>query len=198
MTVCVHPLDLFGTKTKGRVAGVERFKFKARVLNSHTLVVETPSPDFSDAGNDDDMIRTALQKRRDGEAVMNAIDNGFNVHKEKFEDTGKMEWHVKFPDSVHLNATVLATHQDQPDGDLKMEPLMVATDAERMMTSNHFQEQQDFGKGPITVNVRENFYHAAPRVFWRIADKSKTVETTGRATETVQTDDDFAASFMNG
>ena len=67
-----------------------------------------------------------------------------------------------------------------------------------MTTSNHFQEQQDFGKGPITVNVRENFYHAAPRVFWRIADKSETVEMTGRATETVQTDDDFAASFMNG
>ena len=56
VTMHVHPLNLFGTKTKGRVAGVERFKFKARVLNSHTLVVETPSLDFSDAGNDDDVI----------------------------------------------------------------------------------------------------------------------------------------------
>ena len=205
-----HPIDMFGIPQQGRNAAVPRFNYNCRRLNSHTLVVETPILDYTDTGTDDEQIREALSKRDDGEVVMNAFDNAFNNYKEHHKGTGKMHWHLIFPNSgtgqVDLDETVLAVHEGKTNGEMKAENLMVSHTIDRLQRYHQFEEtrtiQDPTNKNneiKVLVEVREVFYHAAPCQFWRIADKNRIVEKRGRGEEEQEeTDDDFAAQFLKG
>ena len=84
VTMRVHACDVLGEGDKAR------FKHRCRHANKKTLVIDAPAVDFSDMGNDDDIIRAILTDRGD-DIVMDAFDNSRNGYEDCPKQTKKMQ-----------------------------------------------------------------------------------------------------------
>ena len=187
----VHPCDVLGEPTMK----LPRFIYKCRRLTSTTLVVEAPTLDFSDVGHDDEVIREILENRTDGPVIMDGLDNSRSDIEARMDAehnpmTGKMQYHLVFPDHCSLDETVLEKHKGMSNSELKMEALPLSRSITRLATKK---------KGADGMEVDQHTGFAAPRIFWRVADLNKESQKKGRANRADEHDDDaFASDFMDG
>jgi len=193
----VHPCNVLGEPE----VKMPRFVYKCRHLTSTTLVVEAPSLDFADVGHDDEIIRDMLNNRNDGEVIMDGLDNSRSDIEARMDAehnpmTGKMQYHLLFPDHCNLDETVLEKHSKMSNGELKMEPLPYARTVTRLAP-----KKQSTGASTTTsaMDVDPSVKFAATRIFWRVADLNKESQKKGRADRADEHDDDaFASDFMDG
>ena len=186
----VHPCDVLGEPSER----IPRFVYKCRRLTTKTLVVEAPTLDFADIGHDDELIRTMLTSRADGEIIMDGLDNSRSDVEARMDSennpmTGKMHYHLIFPDSCHLDESVLEKHKGMVNSELKMESIPLSRPVTRLAKTVKDQ------KG---VEREEQTVCAAIRIFWHVADLNKEAQRKGRANCANEHDDDaFVDSFMN-
>lgn len=158
--------DAFGEKIRPKVKG---FDFKCQIYNSSSLCITAPLLDFSDRGNDDELIRHRYQQG----SVIDAIDNARNGLPERYGkgpnyQQAKKRFILEFIDPVELSAEVLKEHEGKTNNELAMRAIQVTPSR----TEHRKIEVEDPKNQGMTVETDIEVYieTPVPRLVWRVAD----------------------------